>query len=617
MSLLTSALICLSFIGTGDAMDASNFSEAAGNRYVINNALPFKWSVLENSFDVLTDEAKKDEDKKDEAKKDDSKKDEAPKDDSKKEDVNKDKAKADDASKADDKKEEEKKSEEKKDSPKSEVKKEEPKETAKKEESKAEDKKEDAKKEEAKKEESKKEESKPKYETVEIKAKKLTVTEEFTGCILPEKINPISLDVTEWANSMRVISVKPHGSKVSKGDQLITLDLEAYDRALVDLRRSVKGLEISFQKAQAAIATARKTNELDLLQVKQGIDRNKETWKHFWDVEWPAKLESVELNARVAKMRLEAQREEYNQLKKMFDADDLVEDEEEFLLKRQKLDLEVAEFNYQQAVERYNRTKAVEIPNTELDNKQKYERLLATWEEATTIAPLAIKEAELEFEGQKITLERAKTKLAKMEKQRAILECKAPCDGIFLYGSFENNKYTGFDAIRILLKPEGSLPLKKTIAVVVSGTSALSISIPEKLWSSVDNGCKGWFVANAYPDTELMVTLKSFTEYPIAEGEYQGKLQIVGDVPNNVKLLPGMKGKVKLVLKDKSKAITIPVTAIGREGFSTDRFVYVFDGSKAVKRPVKIGSTIEKNVEILDGLESGEKVVKDWKSVEE
>ena len=596
MSLLTTALLCLtSFAGSSDRAALSNYLEEAGNRYVITNSIPFEW-ITSNFTDVIvTDEAKKDEEvkKEDEAKKEEAKEDvkkDEPKEETKKEEVKKDEPK----------KEESKKEEVKKDEPKKE-----------------ESKKEDVKKDEPKKEEAKKDEPKSKYETIEVKASKLKVVEEFSACIIPEEVTPVSLNITEWTNTFRVISVKPHGSVVSKGDKLIELDTEAYDNALADLRRSVKGLEITFQKAEAAIEAARKNNELDLLQVKQGIDRNKETWQHFWDVEWPTKLESIELNAQLTKTRLDAQREEFNQLKKMFEADDLVEHEEEFLLKRQKLELEIAEFNYKIAVEKYNRTKAVELPQSEQDNKQKYERLLSLWEAALKVAPLEIKEAELEFEGQKVTLERAKAKLAKMEKQRSQLECKAPADGIFLYGSFENNKYVGFDANRVLLKPEGLLPLKKTVAVIVSGTSEASITIPEKLWSSMDIGFKGWFTLNAYPNDELMVTLKSYSDFPVAEGEYQGTVKINGDIPNTVKLLPGMKGKVKLVLKEKSKAIMIPTTALGREGYTTERFVYVLKGDKTVKRVVKTGSTVEKNIEIIDGLESGEKVVKDWTKVEE
>lgn len=582
MSLLTTALLCLtSFAGLSDSVALSNYLEEAGNRYVMTDSLPFEWITAAYTDVITTDEVKKDEEVK--------KEDEVKKEEPKKEEVKKDEPK-----------EEPKKEEVKKDEPQ-----------------KDEAKKDDVKKDEPKKEETKKEEPKSKYETIEIKASKLKVVEDFSACIIPEEITPISLNVTEWSNSFRVLSVKPHGSKVSKGERLIELDLEAYDNALADLRRSVKGLEITFQKAEAAIEAARKNNEIDLLQVKQGIDRNKETWKHFWDVEWPTKLESIELNAQLTKTRLDAQREEFNQLKKMFEADDLVEHEEEFLLKRQKLELEIAEFNYKIAVEKYNRTKAVELPQSEQDNKQKYERLLSVWEASLKVAPLAIKEAELEFEGQKVALERARAKLAKMEKQRALLECRAPADGFFLYGSFENNKYVGFDVNRVLLKPEGLLPLKKTFAVIVSGTSEASITIPEKLWSSMDNGFKGWFTLNAYPNDELMVTLKSFTDYPVAEGEYQGTVKINGDIPNTVKLLPGMKGKVKLVLKDKSKAITIPQTALGREGYTTERFVYVLKGDKVVKRVVKTGSTVEKNIEIVDGLESGEKVVKDWTKVEE
>ena len=133
----------------------------------------------------------------------------------------------------------------------------------------------------------------------------------------------------------------------------------------------------------------------------------------------------------------------------------------------------------------------------------------------------------------------------------------------------------------------------------------------------MDNGLKGWFTLNVYPDNELMVSLKSFTDFPIAEGEYQGTVKINGDVPSSVKLLPGMKGKVKLILKEKSKAIMIPTSALGREGYTTERFVYVLKGDKVVKRVVKTGCTVEKTIEITDGLESGEKIVKDWKKVEE
>ena len=573
MSLLASVIFCASLLG-------ADYTESAENS--ILSAIAVQTSHSAVSYILDANEEKKEEPKKEEAKKEEPKQEEA-------------------------KKEEPKKEEPKKEEPKQE-----------------EAKKEEPKKEEPKQEEAKKEEAKPvappakpKYETVEIKAKSLSITEELSGTIIPQDVYPINLDIAEWGNPFRILKVKAHGTRVEKGDRLIELDLEAYDRALTDLRREVKMAEIVFARAQAAIEKQRKLNEQEMKELELGIERSKDNFKFFWDVEWPAKLAQLELQAQADKASLDAEEEEFNQLKKMYEADDMVEHEEEFLLKRQKLALDVARFNYQRSVERYNRSKTFTNPNTETDNKLKYTRLEVTWKEALTIAPTVIKEAELTFEAQKIALERINIKLNRLEKQRAMLECRAPESGIFLYGNFENNKYSGFDLACQALKYNGAMPPRKTLCVVVpEGDLSLSISIPEKLWSDMENGLKGWFVANAYSRKELSVSLKSFTEFPISEGEYQGTVQIREDIPAAMKLLPGMKGKVRFNMVDKAKAIMIPESALGREGASTQRFVYVMQNDAPVKRTVQTGYFRNNEVEITDGLESGENIVKDWRKVE-
>ncbi len=581
-------------------------------------------SKKDDAKDAEKQEESKKDDAKDAGKQEESKKDDA-KDAGKQEESKKDDGKdagKQEESKKDDGKDAQKQDESKKDDSKDAQKQDESKPEPKKEESKSEPKKDESKPEPKKvetKPEPKKEESKPAFEVIELKAKRFTSVEELSATVIPKNCYPVSLDITEWQTPFRVISAKKHGDKVEKGDRLVELDLESYDRALNDLRREKKMADITFARAQAAIENQRQLNELDQLELNQTISRSKDDFKYFWDVEWPAKLQSLELQAQVDKRALEAEEEEMKQLEKMYKADDLVEHEEEFLLKRQRLSLDIAQFNYKRSVDRYNRNKNITYPNTEMDNKQKYQRLEANWKAALAVSATVLKSAELDFEGQKVSLERLTIKLERMEKQREILECKAPESGRFYFGSFENNKYANFDAFSGLLKANGALPIKKVFGVIVPEDTELqlSIAIPEKIWGDMENGLKGWFVANAYPRNELSVSLKSFTEFPLTENEYQGIAIVKDDIPSAMRFIPGMKGKVKFVIADKQKAIMIPESALGREGATSQRYVYVLKNNVPSKRDVKTGYSSNNQIEITDGLESGEKLIKDWRKAEE
>ncbi len=83
------------------------------------------------------------------------------------------------------------------------------------------------------------------------------------------------------------------------------------------------------------------------------------------------------------------------------------------------------------------------------------------------------------------------------------------------------------------------------------------------------------------------------------------KVQVI--LPNSDKLHPNMSCIMKIANYTNSSAIVVPVSVIQKT--SEGQIVYVADGNKAKAVPVTTGRNSNGNVEVLSGLNSGDKVI--------
>jgi len=72
-------------------------------------------------------------------------------------------------------------------------------------------------------------------------------------------------------------------------------------------------------------------------------------------------------------------------------------------------------------------------------------------------------------------------------------------------------------------------------------------------------------------------------------------------------LRPGMLVSARMGIEHKESALLMPVESLVME--KANAFAYTVDGSKAAKRPIKIGFNDGKNVEVLDGLGATDDVI--------
>jgi len=96
--------------------------------------------------------------------------------------------------------------------------------------------------------------------------------------------------------------------------------------------------------------------------------------------------------------------------------------------------------------------------------------------------------------------------------------------------------------------------------------------------------------------------------YPqVQNGQFQVDLQFTGGEPANIQR--GQTLQAKLTLGDPAPARLIPAGAFYNETGGNWVFVVSPDGKSAVKRPVRLGRRNPDSIEVLEGLDPGERVI--------
>jgi len=96
--------------------------------------------------------------------------------------------------------------------------------------------------------------------------------------------------------------------------------------------------------------------------------------------------------------------------------------------------------------------------------------------------------------------------------------------------------------------------------------------------------------------------------YPqVRNGAFEVDLTFIGQEP--AELQRGQTLQVKLTLGDPTPALLIPNGAFYNETGGAYVFVVAPDGGSAIKRPVKLGRRNADTIEVLEGLEPGERVI--------
>jgi len=417
---------------------------------------------------------------------------------------------------------------------------------------------------------------------------------------------PVKLAPKVWTD-LTVVDAVAHGSRVRRGDLLVKLDLDKLREQLDDMDNDKPLAALSFDLAQAELENLKQSTPNKLEAARRAQRIAEEEYTYFESVGRTSHEKNDRMNIKSAEQRLQNANEELRQLEKMYKADDLTEETEEIVLKRQKFTVETAQFWLANTRESTERDLKVLIPREEegLKNTRRDQEIALAYAEQTLPKTLAKKQ--LDIEKLKRDQRKADRKLIDLRYDIETLAPRAPMDGIVYYGACESGKWTTAPVIAKKLTPGGKLSPNEIIFTVLNPDKLrLHALVSEAELGNFAVGMKGEAVPVFAPDRKLPVKLDELAVVPLPAGGFDATLSITLD--KATRLLPGMNCKVSFGSVEKHVPVAVPKQAVFVEAVQKVVFVHKTDGSSE-KRIVKTGESDDTMTEIIDGISAGDKVL--------
>ncbi len=144
----------------------------------------------------------------------------------------------------------------------------------------------------------------------------------------------------------------------------------------------------------------------------------------------------------------------------------------------------------------------------------------------------------------------------------------------------------------------------KVAVVVRVNPLRVRLTVPEQFISAVGVGQPVQFEVDAYPGRQFTGTVRYVS--PSLESN-QRALTIEAVVPNTSgELKPGLFATARIEQPDRTPGVLVPETAV-QTASGTSR-VYVVNGERVEERIVTLGQRVDRQIEITNGLKSGEQV---------
>lgn len=420
------------------------------------------------------------------------------------------------------------------------------------------------------------------------------------------QMEAIRLTPKVWTD-LTVIEAVPHGARVKKGDLLIRLDLDKLRDQIEDLEQERAPAAVALELAVAEFENLKQTTPFKLEAARRSQRISDEDYSYFESIGRAQREKNAKFGVKSAQQRLDGANEELRQLEKMYKADDLTEDTEEIILKRQKFAVEAAQLGIESAQLSTERELKTILPRDQesLKTARRDQEIAMAYAEQTLPKTLLKKQQDLE--KLKRDQRKADRKLTDLKYDLESLTVRSPSDGLVFYGASENGKWTTGAAVAKRLVPGAKLMPNEIVMTIVDPEKLqLKAVIAEAELSNFRNGLKGEAAPVAAADRKTPVQLDDVSNVPMPGGGFEARLSWEKDKP--AQLMPGMSCKVTFAEIEKLAQVVVPKEAVFTDAAQKIVYVAKADGGHD-KRVVKTGESDLKFTEITEGLTAGEKVL--------
>ena len=233
----------------------------------------------------------------------------------------------------------------------------------------------------------------------------------------------------------------------------------------------------------------------------------------------------------------------------------------------------------------------VQVRKAQLENVQQlYDRALRL-SETKNISEARVEELSAELKAAKAVVQSSEASLRVARERLVKRRVVAPFSG-----------RVGIRQVSpgALIEPNDPIVTLDDISIV-----KLDFQIPERNLSNIEVGQEITARTDAFPDRIFFGTVASIDTRVDPVTRAVGARAIISN--DDEALKPGLFLLVELGIDQRSDAVLIPEQAVVSDG--TANYAYVVINGEAIRRPVVLGERMPGEVEILDGVVSGEAVI--------
>jgi HlyD family secretion protein len=425
---------------------------------------------------------------------------------------------------------------------------------------------------------------------VSLKAEPFTVRQTFQATVLPDAALPIAVDAKQWA-AFTIAEIVPHGTLVKKDQMLVRFDDEEYLKKLRDARSA---------------AAAGKLTQLQIAKSK--AEEAAEAWEYFQKVRRDADVRRANLLLKQTELRLDSEREELSQLERMYKADDLTENTEEIIMKRQRESVKAAEIGLDLAKLAHKRQMEVTMPREAVALERDAAVTAAAYAEQSQNLPRSLELKRIALEDARVGAKRTAENLARLQKEKGQFVIKAPADGHFYYGTIQDGRWSPGDPAKApaVLAPVGT---RRPFAVIVPATATMMLeaAVDEASARSLKPGLAGFASYTGRADISFAVKVEAVSATPGIDGRY--RVTLSAQYPAEIQPVAGMTASVNVIAYHKDAALTVPAKALNATNDGGWEVEIEETDGKTKRVPVKRGMTFGDKVEVLSGLAAEQSII--------
>lgn len=457
-----------------------------------------------------------------------------------------------------------------------------------------------------------------KRKTLKIEPKRLKIDLALDGTFVASKMEEVTFRPEAWTD-YEIVEVVEHGRKVRKGETLFKFDSEKLDEALADLELDQRLKELAILKADEEMPRMEKTLKLDFAGAERTNQQAKEDFERYREIERPMMEKTAEFLVKYYDFMLAYEKDELEQLEKMYEADDLTEETEEIVLKRQRNSVEFAEFGLENAKLNRDETLKISLPRYDIRIKEALERSEMAQARAAQALSLDPNRARYELEQLKKARTKSLDRHTKLLADRQLMEIKSPADGTVFYGQSVNGRWSDTATLINKYKPKNNVSAGSVLMTIVETRPVhVTSTVDEGKRPDVSDGEKAKIALPAEDAERVAGEVKSISPIPVSTGKFEINFSVTqNEIPDWV--VPGMSCKIQMTTYDKKEAIVVPKTAVHDDEDNEDqKYVWLVnpddEEAKPERRNVKLGKRKDTDVEIIKGLKKGDVISLDDES---